>query len=92
MPKGKAWTYTERETLIEAYSNGKTINELLDVLPGRSKKAIYREIEKLREKGVVGYKSLFDKKRSQYDTKANKRERKESRGLKGDDWGVSDWD
>lgn len=91
MPKGKAWTYTERELLVEAYSKGNTINELLELLPGRSKKAIYREIEKLRDKGVLGYKSLFDKKRSQYE-KLDKHERKESKGLKGDDWGVSDWD
>jgi hypothetical protein len=92
MPKGKAWTYTERETLIEGYSNGKTINQLTEMLPGRSKKAIYREIEKLRDKGVLGYKNLLDKKRSQYDASTHKNQRKESRGLKGDDWGVSDWD
>jgi len=55
MPKGPAWTYSEKELLIKN-AETMTIKELMGLLPSRSKKSIYRMIEKLREKGSVGYK------------------------------------
>jgi hypothetical protein len=52
MPKS-IWKRNELE-IITANFETKTTDELVEMLPGRSRKAINRKIEKLREKGKVG--------------------------------------
>ena len=90
MPKGKAWRYSEFE-IIKSNANTKTITELCELLPGRSKKAIYRVIEKLREDGKVGYKTREAVSRS---TARYIKQKVEGRGVSSPDsidWGTSDW-
>jgi hypothetical protein len=88
MPKGKTWSYSDEQLLIEAYNEGKTITELIEMFPTRNKKGIYRKIEHLREEKKVGYKNLFDLKRSSYQgSSANRRKG----GLKDDGWGDTSW-
>ena len=89
MPKGAIWSYTEKE-LISEHAETKTINELCEMLPGRSKKAIYRMIEKLRDKGSIGYKKTSTRRRSNSQCK----NKPEQTGLDKDteDWGFSEWE
>jgi hypothetical protein len=49
------WLNTEVQLLIDNFD--KTTEELSDMLGGRSKKAIARKIEKLREEGKIGERS-----------------------------------
>jgi len=55
MPKGIAWRHSEIEFIKENVEQ-MTVAEMAESLPGRSKKSITRMIEKLREKGELGYK------------------------------------
>lgn len=83
MPKGRPWRYTELEILKENWDKVK-IGELEDLLPGRTRKAIMREAEKLQLKGQLTYKI---KRHGQADnrTKRTKDLTKET------DWGDSGW-
>ncbi len=65
MGKGLRWLKEEEEILIENMEFC-TIKELMDLLPSRSQKAINRKIEKLRDKGIVGYRRSDSKRRSFY--------------------------
>lgn len=50
-----SWTSSEEKILIENFD--KTNDELSALLKGRSKKAITRKLEKLREEGKIGDRS-----------------------------------
>lgn len=65
MGHGKKWTMEEEEILIENIEHC-TIKELMRLLPSRSQKSINRRIEKLREKGIVGYRRSDSRARSFY--------------------------
>lgn len=51
-----SWKRSEIET-IKANCDTKTTDELMELLPGRSRKAISRKIEKLRKDGTIGHRS-----------------------------------
>lgn len=61
MPKN-IWRHSELKVLLENFD--KTTDELIYLLPGRSRKAINRKIEKLRDREQLGYRSERTKKRA----------------------------
>ncbi len=89
MPRGKSWSYSDEQDLIEAYNERKTIRELCEMFPDRNRKALYRKIESLRLEGKVGYKNIYDMRKSVLDTFSHK---KKDTGLKDDDWGDTSWE
>lgn len=57
------WRRSEVELIIANYGT-KTTDELMKMLPGRSRKAINRKIEKLREEGRIGMRTKDTVKRA----------------------------
>ena len=57
------WKRSEIEIIINNYADC-TTKELVDMLPGRSEKAINRKIEKLRDDGKIGHRTDETVKRS----------------------------
>lgn len=91
MPKGRAWTYTEKEIIVKAFNESDVVptsKQLMELLPGRTEKAISRVIEKLREKGLVGYKNLYELKLTSHRILEEQRKKE---GIHDDDWGKSEW-
>lgn len=47
MAKGRFWSYSEEKLLIEKYETS-TINELMDLFPGRTQEGINNKIKRLK--------------------------------------------
>jgi len=52
MPRTKAWGYSEERALIENY-NDKTIKELEEMFPNRSRESINNKIKRLKRSGKI---------------------------------------